>query len=44
MFNSFGVNDYTQFFGQFIAHDLAFSSGGEDDVDGQLNGITRNAR
>ncbi|NBB70091.1 MAG: hypothetical protein GVY33_07170 [Alphaproteobacteria bacterium] len=43
VFNAFDVNDYTQFFGQFIAHDLAFSSGGEDDVDGQLNGITRNA-
>ena len=43
VFNAFNVNDFTQFFGQFIAHDLVFSSGGEDEVDGQLNGITRNA-
>ena len=43
VFNAFGVNEFTQFFGQFIAHDVVFSAGGEDDVDGQLNGITRNA-
>ncbi len=43
VFNSLNVNDFTQFFGQFIAHDLVFSSGGDDEVDGQLNGITRNA-
>ena len=43
VFNSFGVNDYTQFFGQFIAHDIVFSSGGDEATDGELNGITRNA-
>lgn len=40
--NSFGVNEYAQFFGQFIAHDLVFSSGGDEEEDGELSGITRN--
>jgi peroxidase len=43
VFNSFNVNEYAQFFGQFVAHDIVFSSGGEEEVDGQLSGITRNA-
>jgi len=42
VFNSFNVNEYAQFFGQFIAHDIVFSSGGDEEEDGQLNGITRN--